>query len=188
MARLAAERHQRWSFHPRNRCSQFPRGGMRCRSIGAVILTPPAVALAAPSHSRSPVEAPPTPAVPRTNATATRAANATRPANATATRPANATATRPANATATRPANATATRAPPTRRRTPRERHRGTGGQRDRREAQKAADTKKKKKKPQLAKANVTEALSKNNMVVKRQESLLTEFVVDPITGDSCGN
>ena len=150
--------------------------------LGVAFLAAPAAALAAPVV----VEAPPTP-IPSSNerhrdapanAPAARPANATatRPANATATRPANATATRPANATATRPANATAARP-----RTPPR----AGGQRDRREAQESRqDTKKKKKKPQLAKANVTEALSKNNMVVKRQESLFTEFVVDPKTGD----
>jgi len=155
------------------------------RSIGAVILTPPAVALAAPVTA-TPVEAPPTPAVPRTNATATRVANATapRPANATATRPANATATRPANATATRPANATATRAANATATRPANATAARAANATAAKPKKAADTKKKKKKPQLAKANVTEALSKNNMVVKRQESLLTEFVVDPITGD----
>ena len=151
------------------------------RSIGAVILTPPAVALAAPVTA-PPVEAPPTPAVPRTNAT--RAANATtpRPANATATRPANASSKRPANATATRPANATATR-PQTPRQQPGRTPPRAGGQRDETE-NRWPNRKKKKKKPQLAKANVTEALSKNNMVVKRQKLILTEFVVDPKTGD----
>ena len=146
------------------------------QQIGIAFAAAPAAALAAPA-----VVAPPTPvAAPRTvpaNATATRPANATaaRPANATATRPANATATRPANATATaRPANATAAA------RTNATAARAANATKPKTAAK---TEKKKKKKPQLAKANVTEALSKNNMVVKRQESLLTEFVVDPITG-----
>jgi solute carrier family 25 S-adenosylmethionine transporter 26 len=148
--------------------------------LGVAFLAAPAAALAAPVV----VEAPPTPAVPRTNATATRAANATRPANATAPRPANATATRPANATATRPANATATRAANATATRPATNATAARAANATKPKPAAKTEKKKKKKPQLAKANVTEALSKNNMVVKRQESLLTEFVVDPKTGD----
>ena len=147
------------------------------QQIGIAFVAAPAAARAAPA-----VVAPPTPvAAPRTvpaNATATRPTNATAatPANATAARPANATSTaRPANATATRPVNATATA------RTNATAVRAANATKPKTAAK---TEKKKKKKPQLAKANVTEALSKNNMVVKRQESLLTEFVVDPVTGD----
>ena len=152
------------------------------QSIGAAILMPPAVALAAPVTAvpveASPATESPTAAKVPINSTTARPANATatRPANATAIRPANATAkARPANATATRPANATATA------RTNATAARAANATKPKTAAK---TEKKKKKKPQLAKANVTEALSKNNMVVKRQESLLTEFVVDPVTGD----
>lgn len=169
------------------------------QQLGVAFLAAPAAAALAAPMTAPPVDAQPArapPAAPESvlkNATASRPANATaksrsanattpraanatattrpadtlsttRPANTTTPRAANATATRPANATAVRPANATAAaKAKP--KPTPEK-------------------PKKKKKAPQLAQANVTEALSKNNMVVRRRESLLTEFVVDPVSGD----